>query len=321
MARAISLHRGRGPASAELIRAIFSRTGRAYFVGVTGPPGAGQEHPRRPLDRQIRPSGQAVGIIAVDPTSPFTGGAVLGDRVRMQAHAGDAGVFIRSMATRGHLGGLARATGDAALVLDAAGNEVMLIETVGVVRTKWNRADSRRHDGHAGAGRRRRRAGAEGRHHGDRGYLRREQGGPRRRRSARDGSRGEPRAARVRSRRSGARRSSKPSRRPARASPGSPPQSGRSASDPQAHARPGRLWRRGSAAASSTVCASWGEAIDGLSRARGACARRTAVGRRADRRTASSTPTPPRTSCWLDPWISSASSRTTQPPGNTSIAR
>ena len=132
MARAISLIEDEGPASADLIRAIFSRTGRAYLVGVTGPPGAGKSTLVDRLTSEIRRLGHSVGIIAVDPTSPFTGGAVLGDRLRMQAHAGDAAVFIRSMATRGHLGGLARATGDAALVLDAAGKEVILIETVGV---------------------------------------------------------------------------------------------------------------------------------------------------------------------------------------------
>src|SRR5688500_7120984 len=127
MARAISLIEDEGPASADLIRAIFSRTGRAYLVGVTGPPGAGESTLVDRLTSEIRRLGHSVGIIAVDPTSPFTGGAVLGDRLRMQAHAGDAAVFIRSMATRGHLGGLARATGDAALVLDAAGKEVILI--------------------------------------------------------------------------------------------------------------------------------------------------------------------------------------------------
>jgi putative protein kinase ArgK-like GTPase of G3E family len=167
------------PPSGDLVRAIFSHTGRAYLIGVTGPPGAGKSTlvdrlvttirtqstqstqsqsfaarsapPRRnsgcrhrakvalracqaeargsETERRWFPT---VGVIAVDPTSPFTGGAVLGDRLRMQSHAADEGVFIRSMATRGHLGGLARATGDAALVLDAAGKDVVVIETVGV---------------------------------------------------------------------------------------------------------------------------------------------------------------------------------------------
>jgi LAO/AO transport system kinase len=132
IARAISIIEDEDPSAADLIRAIFERTGRAYLVGVTGPPGAGKSTLVDRLIVEYRRAGRTVGVIAVDPTSPFTGGAVLGDRVRMQAHAADAGVFIRSMATRGHLGGLARGTGDAALVLDAAGMDVVVIETVGV---------------------------------------------------------------------------------------------------------------------------------------------------------------------------------------------
>jgi LAO/AO transport system kinase len=131
IARAISLIEDEDPASADLVRAIFPRTGRAYLVGVTGPPGAGKSTLVDRLTAELRKR-FTVGVIAVDPTSPFTGGAVLGDRLRMQSHSADEGVFIRSMATRGHLGGLARATGDAALVLDAAGKEIVVIETVGV---------------------------------------------------------------------------------------------------------------------------------------------------------------------------------------------
>jgi LAO/AO transport system kinase len=147
IARAISLIEDEDPASAELVRGIFAGTGRAYLIGVTGPPGAGKStlvdrlvttlRTQRPQSTQSQSVSAdsafpSVGVIAVDPTSPFSGGAVLGDRLRMQAHSADEGVFIRSMATRGHLGGLARATGDAALVLDAAGKEIVIIETVGV---------------------------------------------------------------------------------------------------------------------------------------------------------------------------------------------
>jgi GTPase len=132
LARAISLVEDETPAGTELIRRLFARTGRAYLIGVTGPPGAGKSTLVDRLIGQFRIAGRTVGVVAVDPTSPFTGGAILGDRVRMQAHAGDDGVFIRSMATRGHLGGLARATSEVALLLDAAGRDVVLIETVGV---------------------------------------------------------------------------------------------------------------------------------------------------------------------------------------------
>jgi LAO/AO transport system kinase len=132
VARGISLVEDEGTAGGDLVRAIFAHSGGAYLVGVTGPPGAGKSTLVDRLTSELRRSNMTVGILAVDPTSPFTGGAVLGDRLRMQSHAGDDGVFIRSMATRGHLGGLARATGDAALVLDASGKDVVIIETVGV---------------------------------------------------------------------------------------------------------------------------------------------------------------------------------------------
>jgi LAO/AO transport system kinase len=132
LARAISLVEDESGAGADLVRRLYADTGRAECIGITGPPGAGKSTLVDRVIAAIRGGGRTVGVIAVDPTSPFSGGAILGDRVRMQAHAGDAGVFIRSMATRGHLGGLARATADAALILDAGGTDVVLIETVGV---------------------------------------------------------------------------------------------------------------------------------------------------------------------------------------------
>jgi LAO/AO transport system kinase len=132
VARAISLVEDQASGAVELLRALSPRAGRAYLVGVTGPPGAGKSTLVDRLAIEARREGMRVGVIAVDPTSPFSGGAVLGDRVRMGRHSSDEAVFIRSMATRGHLGGVARATADAALVLDASGFEVIVIETVGV---------------------------------------------------------------------------------------------------------------------------------------------------------------------------------------------
>lgn len=132
IARAISLIEDEAPVAAALVGSLFPDTGRAYLIGVTGPPGAGKSTLVDRLTAVLRKAGRTVGVLAVDPTSPYSGGAVLGDRVRMQAHAEDEGVFIRSMATRGHLGGLARTTAEAALVLDAAGYDVIVIETVGV---------------------------------------------------------------------------------------------------------------------------------------------------------------------------------------------
>ncbi len=132
ISRAITAIENRDPQAVEILRSLFPSTGRAYLTGITGAPGTGKSTLVDRLAAHYRQQQQTVGIIAVDPTSPFTGGAILGDRIRMQGHATDDGIYIRSMATRGFLGGLARATGDVALLLDAAGKQVVLIETVGV---------------------------------------------------------------------------------------------------------------------------------------------------------------------------------------------
>lgn len=132
IARAISLVENDGPQAMALLQRLFPYTGRATVLGVTGSPGVGKSTLVERLAQRYRARGEIVGIIAVDPSSPFTGGAILGDRIRMQALGTDSGVFIRSMATRGNMGGLARATGDAVLILDAAGYDTVIIETVGV---------------------------------------------------------------------------------------------------------------------------------------------------------------------------------------------
>src|SRR3979490_1715363 len=132
LSRAITAIENHEPEAEGLLRLLFPRTGKAYLTGVTGAPGTGKSTLGDRLAAHLRGRGEQVGVIAVDPTSPYSGGAILGDRIRMQGHAGDAGMFIRSMATRGFLGGLARATAEVALLLDAAGKQQVLIETVGV---------------------------------------------------------------------------------------------------------------------------------------------------------------------------------------------
>ena len=136
LARLITRIENRMPDVPEIMRAIHDRTGRAYVLGITGPPGAGKSTVVDRLTSLLRAEPAAVGVIAVDPSSPFTGGAVLGDRIRMQAHTLDPDVFIRSMATRGSLGGLARATGDVIKLMDAFGFPWIIIETVGVGQTE-----------------------------------------------------------------------------------------------------------------------------------------------------------------------------------------
>jgi LAO/AO transport system kinase len=132
IARAITLVENERPEARALLAELFPHAGGALVVGVTGPPGAGKSSLVDRLTAHYRRAGRGVGVVAVDPTSPFSGGAILGDRIRMQSHATDPGVFIRSMATRGHLGGLAVATDQVLTVLSAAGKDVILVETVGV---------------------------------------------------------------------------------------------------------------------------------------------------------------------------------------------
>lgn len=131
LARAITLVESSDPLAYELIRALYPETGKAYAIGVTGPPGVGKSSLISALVRHVREAGTSVGVISVDPSSPFTKGALLGDRIRLADHFLDRDVFIRSMGTRGHLGGLAETTLQAALLLDAAGKDLVFLETVG----------------------------------------------------------------------------------------------------------------------------------------------------------------------------------------------
>jgi LAO/AO transport system kinase len=132
LARAISTVENREPGSSELLKELFPYSGRARIVGLTGAPGSGKSTLVDQMAKLYRKENRTVGIIAVDPTSPYSGGAILGDRIRMQDHFSDPGIYIRSMATRGSLGGLARATADVSTVLDASGRDLIMIETVGV---------------------------------------------------------------------------------------------------------------------------------------------------------------------------------------------
>ena len=131
LARAISLVEDGDPLARELVRELYPDTGKTYVVGMTGPPGVGKSSLVSALVRLVRGEGRAVGVLSVDPSSPFTRGALLGDRIRLTDHFLDPDVFIRSMGTRGHLGGIAEATLQAALILDAAGKELLFVETVG----------------------------------------------------------------------------------------------------------------------------------------------------------------------------------------------
>ena len=192
IARAISLVEAGSTAGQGLVRSLVPRTGSTQILGVTGAPGVGKSTLVDALTVEWRRADRRVGILAIDPTSPYSGGAILGDRIRMQTHSGDAGVYVRSMATRGHMGGLARATSDAVVVLDAAGCDLVVIETVGGRAGRSGYSQDGRRVGSSDRSRDgRRRTGDESRCHGDRGCLCRQQSRPRRGRP-----RGGPRSSR-----------------------------------------------------------------------------------------------------------------------------
>ena len=179
LARVLSLVERGGDEAREVGRALHGQGGDAYTVGITGAPGAGKSTLTSALVDLVRASGERVAVLAIDPSSPFSGGAILGDRVRMGDHALDEGVFIRSMATRGHLGGLAVAAPEAVRVLTAAGYPWVLLETVGVGQVEVEvvgQADTTLVVVNPGLGRRG--AGEQGRAHGDRRRLRGQQGRP-----------------------------------------------------------------------------------------------------------------------------------------------
>ena len=181
VARAISLVEDGDDGLAELSAGVFPHTGGAETVGLTGAPGVGNSTIATALVRRARADGRRVAVLAIDPTSPYTGGALLGDRVRMQEHATDPEVFIRSMATRGHLGGMSLAAPEAVRILDAAGFDLVIVETVGVGQAEIDVAAATDTTIRGPRSRARRRdPDGEGRDLGGGRPLRREQGGPRR---------------------------------------------------------------------------------------------------------------------------------------------